>query len=104
MSGEMLGRGKHSARMSSANIGRDHFSDLLRVFAKRACIDDRVCRIGIHIGNRKEIPMDTDRARLLTRDLAKGLRVLDFSRRAKSHGGRKNGGSVQVSRQTAFKI
>jgi len=101
MPGKVLGGGEHAVRPGTTNVGRDQIPNLQRVLAEGARADDRVQRIGIHIGDRKQIPMHAQRAAFLRGDAAEGFRIGKIAGGAERHGVRKDGGPEQAGRQDA---
>ena len=72
---EVLGGGQHSVRSRPADVGGHQCSDLLRVGAERSRADDRIRRIGIHVGDGKQVPVHADRTAFLRRNAAEFFRI-----------------------------
>ena len=102
VSRKVLGRRQHSVRSRPANVGSHQCPHLLGIGAERSCADDRIRWIGIHIGDRKEIPVHADRPALLRRNSAELFGVRRLARCAKSHGMRKYGGPEKTRRKHAL--
>src|SRR6267143_1032924 len=53
---EVLGGSQHSVSSRTAYVGSDQVPYLLGILAERTCANDRVGRVGIHVGDRKKVP------------------------------------------------
>ena len=90
--------------MCSTNIRTDKIADHQRVFAKRARVDDGIVRIGVHVRYRKEIPMDSNRARLFAGDAAEVFCILQATGRTDGHCIREGCGAVQPIADSQLEI
>src|SRR5207248_11739680 len=72
--------------------------------AKRTRVDDRVLRIDMYIGDRKEIPVHTAGSRLLGSNGGKLVLQGRILRGSKSHRMRKRGSFIQSDRKATFKV
>src|SRR6202790_4067454 len=104
MTGEMFDRGHHSPFMRAFDIGGDEISDLLRILAERARINNGIGGIRINVGVGEEIPVNADCARLFGRDAAESLSIFDLAISTESHSMREYSGAHQPHGYTAFKI
>ena len=105
MTGKVLCGGQHSVGARAPDISRHQIAHLLRVASECACPDDRVSRVGIHVGNGKQVPVHTKRPAFLCRDSTESLRVSEVSRGPKSHRMRKYGRAKEPRRKhTALEI
>src|SRR5689334_15678335 len=105
MAREVLCRGQHSLRARAADVGRHEIADLLRIRAERTSPDDGVGRVGIYIGDGKQVPVHAKSPALLRRDATELLGVSQVPGSAKSHRVRKYSRSEKMRRQdTPLKI
>ena len=85
VSGKMFHGRQHAGLVRPFDVGCDQIADLLRVFAKRARVDDGIGWVRVDISIGKEIPMDANGPRFLRRDAAKCLGVVSLAIGAKGH-------------------
>ena len=104
MSGEVFGCRQHGAFVSAPNVRRHEIAHLLRIFSERARVNDGIRRVGIHVGNGKEIPMHSDRPRFERRDASKGFGIFRFAGSSKRHRMGKDGGAIQPHRHAALEV
>jgi len=83
---------------------RLQIADLLRIFAERTRIDNRVRGIRIDVGIGKEIPVHADGACFLRGDASESFGVVELASRAERHGVGKFGGAVQAHRHPALEV
>ena len=62
--GEMLERRDHPAVARAGDVGADQRGDARRILAVRADVDHRVARVVVHVGDRREVHLHAERARL----------------------------------------
>src|SRR5580704_18247815 len=104
VAGEMFNRSHHSIGAGAANVRGYEIADLLRIFAKRSGIDDRIRWIRVDVGVRKEIPVHTDGASFLRGYAAESLGVIQFARGPECHGMGKFGGAAQTHADSTLEI
>ena len=105
VTGEVLCRRQHSVRPRAADVGRHQIAHLLRIRAESASPDDRVGRVGIYVGDGKQVPVHAQSPAFLCGDATELLGVSQVPGSAKSHRVRKHGRSEKMRRQdTPLKI
>src|SRR3982750_735870 len=97
----MLRGSKHSVRARAADVSGHQIADLLRIPAECTSSDDRVGRVGVYIGDGKQIPVHAQGPALLCRNAAELLRVFQVPRGPKRHRMRKHGGSKKMCGKNA---
>ena len=101
---EMLGRGKASEFVGSADEGRDEGADLGGIFAESTSVDDGIVGIGVDGGVWEEIPLHTDGASFGGTDATELVGVVGIDGRTEGHGVRKDGASAQTHGQAALEV
>src|ERR1700722_5357325 len=105
MAGEVLCRGQHSVRPRAANVGRHQIAHSLRIRAEGTGPDDGIGRVGIYVGDGKQVPVHAKSPAFLRRDATELLGVSQVPGSAKSHRVRKYSRSEKTCRQdTPLKI
>src|SRR5436305_14332307 len=94
VSWKMLGGGKHAFLPRAFDVSAHQAGDLGGIFAKSARIDDGGGGLGIHVGNRKEVPLHSNGTPLLRHSLAGLCSTLRFTGSAEGHGMRKAGHAI----------
>ena len=96
---------QHAAFVRALDVGRHQLPHLLRIFAKRTRVDDRVHRIGIDVGHRER---NSSECRWPAPPAAvirpKVSAYSSFSGRAEGHGVRKNGRAIQPHAEATLEI
>ena len=64
VAGEMLDRRDHPAVARAGDVGADQRGDALGVLAVRPDVDHRVARVVVDVGDRREVDLHAERARL----------------------------------------
>src|SRR5580693_1625819 len=100
MAGEVLCRRQHSVRARAANVGRHQIAHLLWIRAESTGPNDGIGRVGIYVGNGKQVPVHAKSPAFLRRDATELLGVSQVPGGAKSHRVRKYGRSEKMCRQT----
>ena len=101
---KMLGGRQHAAFMRPFDVGSHKLPHLLRIFAKRTSVNHRIRRIGIDVRHREKIPVNANGPRFLSSNPPEGLCIVEFPRRPKCHGMRKNRGPIQAHAQAPLEI
>ena len=104
MSRKMLGYRKYSSILQSTRICNHFLSNVFRITAKRASIDDRVARINIHIGNRSKINLYTYFFALTGNFLTIFIKQLIILNTAQYPVAGKTGSILQPHRQSPFAV
>ena len=68
VTGKMLQRREHAAGAQAADVRGRQPADRVRLLAERARVDDGIARVVVDVGDRREIDVHADRARLDRRD------------------------------------
>ena len=69
--------------MRAVDVGGHVVRDVFRIFAVRANVDDGILRIVVDVGDRREDPLDAQRARFAGGGKALMARGFDVARRAR---------------------
>ncbi len=101
---EMLRRRQAAVFFDAAHKLADIFRNLLRIFAKRARVDDRIAGIVVDVRNRCVNPLHADGARFQRRDFAHRVGVGRIAAGRERHGGGERRAIVQAHAGAAFEI
>ena len=104
VSGKMF-RGREAAIfLHAAHERRNETRHAQRIFAEGAHIDDRIIGIVVHVGVRRENPLNSRGARFERRDFADGVGVLRISGRRDGHRVGKPGAFIEAHGGAALEI
>ncbi len=104
MSGKVLGSGHHAELVRAFDVRDRHLANLRRVFAERACVDDRIVGIRVHVHVRKPIPLHPDGAGLHGGDATGLAGEVGITRGAKRHGVRKYCDFIETHAEAALEV
>src|SRR6266436_7194083 len=104
VSRKMFSRDQHPAFVSASDVRRHVIAHLLRIFSKRARVDDGIRRVGIYVGIGEEIPMHSDGTRLQRGDASESLGIFRLAGSGEGHGMREDGSAIQTHGHAALEI
>jgi len=98
MTGEVLDGGDHAGGLDASHGGAHQHGHPIRIGPERAGIDDRVVRVVVDVGHRREDQVDAHDPSFERGDPAHHERVLLPARRGHPHIGRERGSAHEAER------